>query len=300
MRFSHINNSNLNLLLCFQAFIEERSVSRAGQRLLRSQPAMSRALDQLRDMFKDELLIRTPNGYEATRRALDIYAGLEQHLPGIESLLRGKEFKPSEAIGCFRIAASDYGASIVLPQLMALIERTAPGVRLEIESIDNDVFRNLEINSLDLAFGVNNAPRPLHFEFLCREEFVCLVRKGHPLGNRPLTLKRYLEQKHVMVAVAAGRQRLIERTLAQYNYERDVQLRLPYYALAGSIVEQTDLVATIHKRLAIKLSGIFKVQIVRAPTELMGFNYVQAWHPRNDLDPAHKWIRESIKKVIAA
>jgi DNA-binding transcriptional LysR family regulator len=300
MRFSHINNSNLNLLLCFQALIEERSVSRAGRRLLRSQPAMSRALEQLRGMFRDELLIRTPNGYEPTRRALDIYAGLEQHLPGIESLLEGKEFKPAEAIGCFRIAARDYGASIVLPRLMNLIQRTAPGVRIEIESIDNDVYRNLEINSLDLAFGVNNAPRPLHFEFLCREEFVCLVRKGHPLGKRPLTLGRYLEQKHVMVAVAAGRQRLIERTLAQYNYERDVQLRLPYYALAGSIVEQTDLVATIHKRLAAKLSRIFKVQIVRAPTELRGFNYVQAWHPRYDLDPAHKWLRESIKKTIAA
>src|SRR3984957_5461559 len=98
MRFSHINNSNLNLLLCFQALIEERSVSRAGRRLLRSQPAMSRALEQLRGMFRDELLIRTPNGYEPTRRALDIYAGLEQHLPGIESLLEGKEFKPAEAI----------------------------------------------------------------------------------------------------------------------------------------------------------------------------------------------------------
>src|SRR5262245_43680324 len=92
MRFPHIEKSDLNLLIAFQALVEERSITRAAQRIFLSQPAMSRVLDRLQAMFGDELLVRTPIGYEPTHRALEIHANLEKLLPGIEGLLQGNKF----------------------------------------------------------------------------------------------------------------------------------------------------------------------------------------------------------------
>ena len=112
-----------------------------------------------------------------------------------------------------------------------------------------------------------------------------------------MTLKQYLKLKHVVVSASGGRQRAIEQVLARHNCKRDVQLKVPYYTLVGSIIAQTDLVATIPQRLAINLLKTSKVKIVRAPIEFPEFNYVQVWHPRHDLDPAHKWLRELIKKT---
>ena len=152
MQFPHIQRSDLNLLLAFQALIEERNITRAGQRIFLSQPAMSRVLDRLQTMLRDELLVRTPAGYEPTHRALEIYAGLEKLLPGIEGLLQGSEFNPAEATLEYRIAGSDYSSSLILPRLMKMLGTIAPGIQIEISSLDIDVFQQLEKNALDLAF----------------------------------------------------------------------------------------------------------------------------------------------------
>src|SRR5207244_13002307 len=110
-----LRDRDLNLLVSFQALIEERSITRAGRRLSLTQPAMSRVFDRLQQMFGDELLVRTASGYEPTHRALDVYGELKQVLPRIENLLYKGEFKPSEASSVFRIAATDYAALVVLP-----------------------------------------------------------------------------------------------------------------------------------------------------------------------------------------
>ena len=299
MQFPHIQRSDLNLLLAFQALIEERNITRAGQRIFLSQPAMSRVLDRLQTMLRDELLVRTPAGYEPTHRALEIYAGLEKLLPGIEGLLQGSEFNPAEATLEYRIAGSDYSSSLILPRLMKMLGTIAPGIQIEISSLDIDVFQQLEKNALDLAFRVNDAPRPLRTEFLFYEEFVCLFRKGHPLGNGPLSLHQYLKEKHIVISVAGGQQRLIEKTLERLGYQRNVQLKVPYYTFVASIIKESNLVATIPKGLASTLVRTSKIHHLPAPIEFPSFNYVQVWHPRYDTAPAHKWLRELVKRICS-
>src|SRR5580658_6349584 len=110
MRYQHIVRSNLNLLASFQALIEERSITKAATRMFLSQPAMSRVLDKLQEMFEDRLLVRTRRGFEPTRRALEIYDQLERVLPAIEELLRGRKFDPNEAKDYFRVAVTDHVA----------------------------------------------------------------------------------------------------------------------------------------------------------------------------------------------
>ncbi len=299
MQLPHIEKSDLNLLLAFQALIEERNITRAGQRIFLSQPAMSRVLDRLQIMFADELLVRTSGGYEPTHRALGIYAGLERLLPGIEDLLQGSEFNPAEATFEYRIAGSDYVSSFILPRLMKTLEKIAPGIQIDLSSLDIDIFQKLERNTLDLAFRVNDAPQPLRSEFLFQEEFVCLMRKDHPVGSGPLTLEDYLRQKHVVISVSGGRQRLIERTLERLSCQRNVQLRVPYHMLVASIIERTNLMATVPKGLVRYFERKARIRTLPAPIEIVPPNYIQVWHPRHDAVPAHKWLRELVKKICS-
>ena len=299
MRYTHILRSNLNLLASFQVLIEERSVTRAANRVFLSQPAMSRVLDKLQEMFNDKLLVRTRKGFEPTRRALQIYDQLELALPAIETVLRGETFNSSESSDYFRIALTDNVALTLLPALLKAIARQAPGIRIQIFALDDISFRKLETNALDLVIWVNDAPSPLRSEPIYRDKSVCVIRKGHPLGKRPLTAKRYLQLEHLVISPSTTHHSLLERALTALNYERNARLTIPFFAAAGPIIESTDLAATLPNRLAQRLTAESKTRSVPLLIKLPDFCYIQVWHPRNDEDPAHMWLRQLVRSVSA-
>jgi DNA-binding transcriptional LysR family regulator len=297
MRYPHIVRSNLNVLASFQALIEERSVTRAAARMFLSQPAMSRVLDKLQEMFGDKLLVRTRKGLEPTRRALYIYNQLERALPAIEEVLRGNKFNPADATDYFRIGMTDHVALALLPKLMKIIAEKAPGVRIEISAWDDRSFRKLESNALDLVIWVNEAPSPLRSEQIYRDKSVCVVRKGHALGNRPVTAKRYLELQHLVISLVGTHQGLLELALIRLGYRRNATLTIPFFAAAIPIIENTDMAATLPSRLAKRFSANSKTRTVPISINLPDICYIQVWHPRNDEDPAHLWLRRLIRKV---
>lgn len=289
-----LNEFDLNLLISFQALIEERSITRAGRRLSRTQPAMSRIFDRLQDMFGDVLLVRTARGYEPTHRALDIYAELKQLLPRIETLLRPGEFKVSEVTGVFRIAATDYAALVVLPGLTKALVKTAPLLRVEVSPIDN-ALEKLGANTLDLAFQSTEGPQPFHSESVFEDKIVCLVRRGHPLCESRITLDTYLHWRHV---AGGGMPGLVQRNLDRLGAKPKVQLRVPFSVL-GPVIERTDMIATVPHRMAKRIAGMSNTKVIPAPKEFDRFTYLQVWHPRYDSDPIHKWLRDLIKHIAA-
>jgi DNA-binding transcriptional LysR family regulator len=299
MRYQHIVRSNLNLLASFQALIEERSITKAATRMFLSQPAMSRVLDKLQEMFEDRLLVRTRRGFEPTRRALEIYDQLERVLPAIEELLRGRKFDPNEAKDYFRVAVTDHVALALLPPLMKKIAREAPGVRIEISAWDDTSFRKLETNALDLVIWVNEAPSPLRSEELYRDRSVCVISKTHPLGKRALTAKRYMALEHLVISLIGTHQGALERALAQLGYRRNARLSIPFFAAAIPIIETTNMAATLPSRLAKRFSANAKIRVVPISIKLPEISYIQVWHPRNDAEPAHLWLRGLIKSVSA-
>jgi len=291
MRQTHVRKIDLGLLTTLQALVEEKSITRAAERMYLSQPAMSRAFDRLQELFNDELLVRTRQGYEPTLRAMHLYAEIERLLPSLEGLLRGDDFDPKSATDTFRIAATDYATSVVFPGFMARLTKLAPRVALEIFPFTDSVFRRLETNALDLALWVNNAPNELRSQVLFHDCFMCLVRTGHPIGKERLTLERYLSYPHVMVTLAEGRQGVIDESLDEKGVRRTVQLKIPYFASAAWTIEHSDMVLTVPKRLAKRLAKIARIRMVEPPIELAEFRYIQVWHPRMDSDPAHLWLR---------
>lgn len=282
-----------------QALVEERSITRAAERMFLSQPAMSRSFDRLQELFGDALLVRTRRGYVPTHRALHLYAELERLLPQLEGLVRGNDFDPATATNAFRIAATDYAASVLFPEFMRRVTRLAPRVSVEILPFDDTVFRRLETNALDLALWVNTAPSEFKTQVLFQDSFMCLVRKHHPIGRKSLTLKRYLTYPHAMVVLANQRQGVVDRALEEKGLERKVQLKIPYFASAAWIIEHSDMLLTVPKRLAGRLAKISQTRMLKPPIELAEFRYIQVWHPRSDGDPAHQWLRRTFAEASA-
>lgn len=299
MRNTHMKRVDMGLFVTLQALIEERSITRAAERMFLSQPAMSRAFDRLQEIFGDELLVRTPHGYEPTHRAMRLYAELKHLLPRLNGLLRGDDFDPATATETFRIAATDFAASVLFSPLMAKITTEAPNVVLDILPWEDSVFRQLEANTLDLALWVNSAPREFRTEVLFQDRFMCLVRNGHPLGKKPLTLERYLSYPHVSVTLAHRRQGVIDEALEDQGLERRVQLKIPYFASAAWIIEDSDMILTVPMRLAVRLAKISKTRMLEPPIELAEYRYIQVWHPRVDGDPAHQWLRKRFIEAAA-
>ena len=299
MRNMHIRHVDLGLLATLQALIEERSISRAAERMFLSQPAMSRAFGRLQALFGDKLLVRTKHGYEPTHRALNLYAELEHLLPRLNGLLRSDEFHPATATDTFRIAATDFAASVLLPDLVAQLTKVAPSVSLEIAPWDDGVFRKLETNALDLALWVNAAPSEFRTQVLFHDSFMCLVRKDHPAGKKALTLERYLSYPHALILLAKQRQGVIDKALEEKGIERRVQLKIPYFASAAWVIEQSDMILTVPKRLATRLAKISKTRMLEPPIELVEFRYIQVWHPRLDSDPTHQWLRRMMVSISA-
>lgn len=302
MRYTHIRSADLNLLACFQALIEERSVSKAATRLYLSQPGMSRVLDRLQDLFKDELLIRSAKGYEPTQRALRIYSQLDQVMPSIEMLLHENEFKPETSTESFKIAATDSVAVVLVPQLIKALARVAPGIQVRVSAVGAEVFHSLEKNEFDLAFWVNSAPKTLHYDVLYEEQLTCLVSLDFLLPKRRLTMANYLKHKHLVVSLEGVRPSVVDETLARLGLQRDVQLAIPYlfYASVGYILESTNWIATLPMRFARLLTRISKTRLLAPPKEFQSFSYIQVWHPRNDSDPCHKWLRGFISRLSSA
>jgi DNA-binding transcriptional LysR family regulator len=316
MRYQHIQRANLNLLVSFQVLMEERSITRAARRMFLSQPAMSRVVDRLQELLKDELFVRTAKGYEPTDRALNAYAELEAVFPKIEAVLQGSQFDPAKTRAVFKIDANDSSAIVLIPRLMKLVMRDAPEICIEVqprtgfsrrETNDADL---VLANHLELALWTGRGVEALSSEILLEDELVCLMRAGHPLSNGNLTLKRYLKAQHVAISPGSDSlriglsfsgepQRLIAHVLNPLGKHRDVRLSLPYGLAIGRIVEKTDLIATIVQRIAAHLRNS-KTLIVPPPAELKAsLNYIQVWHPRNDSNPTHEWLRTIMRNVAA-
>ena len=299
MEFPHIKKFDLDLLLSFQALIEECNITHAGLRMGITQTAMSRVFDRLRKMLDDDLLVRTGKGYVPTRRSLEIYSQLSELLPRIEEVLRGKQFDVGKATDTFRIAATDHTAALIIPRLFHAISRTAPGIRLNISALDQDVVSKLECNAIDLAFRIDETPRTLRSEPLYWTKMVCLLRKEHPLAGRRLTLKRYLEQEHIAISPWPTQLMRIDRALERRGYRRNVRIVVPYFSAVIPLLEHSDMIVTLAKSIAKHLAATSTISMVRVPVEMEAYTMLQIWHPRSDADPLHQWMRGVVREVSA-
>jgi DNA-binding transcriptional LysR family regulator len=296
MRLEKLRQVDLNLLITFAAIAEEKSVTAAASRLLLSQPAVSRALQRARAMFQDDLLVRSPNGFELTLRGRKILDELDGLLPKMEQLVTPNVFDPVREKSHFRISGPDNVCSVIIPQLCRRYANESYLVEFEFLPWQPGAVELLEHGQLDLALHIDDGllPSHLHSEKLYREDWVCAVARESSFGKR-LSLKQYLAANHIAVATLPGIQTIPDKQLAALGAKRTSPVRVPYFGAALQCLTGTSLVLTLTGGMRSIVERDPNLRLVQAPRELQGFHFLMAWHPRLNTDPRHTWLREAIR-----
>ena len=295
MREVNLRNVDLNLLHALRALLEERHVTRAAKRCFLSQPAMSRALERLREMFADPLLVRSGRTYERTARGERVLRELESLMPRLEAMVRGQPFEPALSQERFRLALTDHASAVLMPPLWQSVRAAAANVTLEVSAWDSRAYEDVVAGRLDVALSAEVAPSVLEAEVIYQEDFVCLVGSAQRVGRRRFTLKQYLDLPHAVVETWDGQQTPVDRPLAELGLKRHSALRIPYFVPTIYAVARTDLILTLPRRLARITTSMAGLRLVEPPREIKGFSYFMAWHPRLTREPAHAWFREQVR-----
>lgn len=299
-----LHGIDLNLLVAFDALMAERSVTRAGARIGRTQPAMSAALARLRALLQDDLFVRGPAGLQPTPRAVDLAGPLGQALAEIQRTLDFTQgFDPATAKATFTLGLSDHPTFVVLPRLLAVLRDQAPGVTLQIRNFTarDASIAMLDAGEIDLAIGVppsSPAGRILS-RLLFQERFVSILRRGHPAAAEPLDLDRFLALSHLLVSPENDRFGEVDTVLARRGLKRRLALTLPNMYAAPVLIARSDLIATVMAGVVAGSGHAAELCILDPPLELDPVSHLLSWHRRNDGHPAQRWLRETVAAVSA-
>ena len=298
MRIEHLRQADLNLLVVFTAVAEERNITRAASQLLLSQPAVTRALQRLRDTFHDDLLIRTPTGYEPTPTGQRLLQDLASMLPRLDRLMAGGDFDPASEDANFRIAATDHAAHLLVPLLCKSVLSRPKKVEFCFVPLYGGQYEALEKGRLDLVLNADHDTASLHVnkEVIFEVDFVCVVSRKSKF-TKAITLKQYLAAEHVAVDIIGGVQTHPDKNLAAIGEKRRCPLVVAQHTVAMRVAAITDMIATVPRRIAALELSNKTIRILDGPAALGSFKYVMIWHPRMETDAAHVWLRSTIREM---
>jgi DNA-binding transcriptional LysR family regulator len=290
---------DLNLLVVFDALMRDRSVTRAGQRLGLSQPAMSHALTRLRHMLKDELFVRSPNGMMPTPRAEQLATPIRIALDGLQQSLEPTQFEPAKAVATFRIAVDNYAAIVLVAPIAEHVARNAPGVTLDFRPSGTlNIPDLLDRSELHLAIG---PPRVQAERFslrrLLQDQFVVVHRKGHPAARaREFSTETLATLSQLEISSAQFGADFAEAAPGKSKPVLKPAMRAPFLS-AAQILATSDLVSVFPLNIArhmTKSHGLVLHRLSRPPKPIEA---AMIWLRRLDNQPAHAWLREVIVRV---
>jgi len=297
-----LHELDLNLLVVFNQLLVERRVSKVAESLGVSQPAVSNSLAKLRKLLGDELFLRTPKGMEPTPYADQLAESVSYALAMIHSGVNQRtSFEPSSAQRSFTIGMTDIGEIYFLPALIERLRRDAPGVTLStVRNTTVNVRDELEAGKVDIAIGLLPHLKAGFFQRrLFMQSYVCLMRRGHRLDKRRLSLAEFSAAEHLVVVSAGTGHGKVDELLQRSGIERTVRLNVPHYVSVGHILQGSDLIATVPERLADRLLGPFGLVKVAHPAKLPEIAINVFWHAKYHRSPANRWLRSVLFELFS-
>ena len=299
-----LDHIDLNLLRVFQAIVEERSLTKAGERLALSQPAVSYALGRLRTLFDDQLFIRTRSGMQPTPIALELATIVGRALDTVREALRYAEsFDPAVSTRTFRLSLSDAGEMAYLPVICKALHEQAPHTRLIVQPMPVEEMEDA-LRSSKLDFAIGNLPELMartRHQLLFEEEYVCMTRRrrGLPTGKK-LDLEHFLGASHIQVRSLEHSHHALDDALRAQGVGRNIALELPHFVALPNILMVTDLYATLPKRLAQILNKAKAFQIYDLPVRMPTASVTMHWHEHFHDEDGIVWMRnlllDSVRK----
>jgi DNA-binding transcriptional LysR family regulator len=289
---------DLNLLVALDALLLEANVSRAAMRIGLSQPAASHALQRLRDMLGDPLLVRVGARMELTPRAQGLRGPLTQALDQVRGLFIADDFDAVSSERRFRLMMPDLAVELLVPPLMEKITALAPNVRLDIVPWRGSAIVTAEFaRTIDMVISIGNAFKGFHRQLLYTDRDALAVRRGHPIGAKLKRREVFLNARHVAVVIRGQNADLIDDWLHSNGLERQIALVVPGYIKALHIVARTELVAFVPNRLIAALTKPLSLMAVTPPLD-PGIDEQFMFYPtRAQFDPGSIWLRKLMLKT---
>ncbi len=296
---------DLNLLRVFDAVMTEQNLTRAASRLAMTQPAVSNAVKRLRDALGDELLIRTAHGVKPTARAESLWPAVRRALADLEEAVAPRSFELAKARVTFRMAMADATAGLLLPPLVRVIEKDAPGIDIRMVPLTTREPRPMLLRGdIDLAIGFfpgvvaqlqGSTETPIRHERLYAGEYVCVIRREHPLTQKELTLDAYCSANHLLVSFSGRARGLVDDALLSLNRERRILLTVNQFFTAGKVVANSDLLMVLPRHL-IEATGMTEALVAKElPFAMPEVHIDMLWHERDARSPGHQWLREQLR-----
>ncbi|MHC2434372.1 LysR family transcriptional regulator [Bradyrhizobium sp. USDA 4451] len=296
---------DLNLLVAFEALMEERHVTRAAERIGLAQPSMSSALRRLRALFADELFLRAGAGMQPTEKALALAGPIGEALRQIRGALApDPAFDPATARRRITIAATDYGDLVLVPELTRLLRIEAPGIDLAVRALTEatTALAKLERGELDALIGghLPESPRCVRHR-LFEERFVCIRAAAPANQSERLTLQDYAALPHALFSAAGGDglPSVIDALLARHGLKRRVAVTLAHVVAVPFAVTGTDLIATMAERVARRFTNLADVAVVMPPIDIPAFAIDLIHASRAAEDPALRWFLDAVDRCVA-
>jgi DNA-binding transcriptional LysR family regulator len=288
----NLNSLDLNLLVALDELLREANVSRAAMRIGLSQPAASHALQRLRDLIGDPLLVRNGARMELTPRALGLRAPLGQTLDQVRSLFVPDAFDAIRSERRFRLMMPDLAVELLMPPLMAKITKAAPNIQIDVVPWRSSAIFTAEFaRTIDMVISIGNAFKGFHRQLLYTDSDALAVRRRHPAGNRLKKRDAFLAARHVAVIIRGQNEDLIDTWLRSKNIERRIALVVPGYIEALHVAARTDLVAFVPRRLIVALSKQLSLATITPPLD-PGIDEQFMFYPtRAQMDPGSIWLR---------
>src|SRR6266850_2222086 len=304
-----LNRFDLNLLVALDALLREKSVTRAAERVYISQPAMSGALQRLREFFDDQLLVRIGRDMELTPRAQSLIQPVREILLLTQSTLELQPtFEPATTSRSFTLVMSDYCLLVFLSFALRRLAIKAPGVQINVEPLDASTLARLESGDVDLCLIPSNARILGQLELggvmqqspLFTDQWACVVSADHPSVQEELTLEQYFTLPHAFARFGGSTVTLEQLTLHRLARDVRVAATAPGFVSAIFLLPGTSMVATVQERLARAMAHMVPIRVLKPPLELPLLQEAMVWHERNALDPGHLWLRRFFADVAAS
>lgn len=304
----HFRKFDLNLLVVLDALLTERNVTRAAEQLFVTQPAVSNALTRIREYFDDQILVRHGREMELTPLARSLVAPVRELILNAGVLLDGDYlFDPAKASRSFRIAMSDYCATVLMAPLMRIISREAPGIRCEVTTLSERSISMLVAGELDMCLTAQDlrmldaAVEADQFGklLLFTDDFVCAVDAQHEGIGAALDLSTFLAMPHAVTRFGSGTISMEERTWQRLGLDVKVAAVAPTFGSLISLLEGTPLIISLQRRLAERLAAAFSIRMLTPPIDIPSLEQTLYWHSRSEHDKAHFWMRGVLNRAAA-
>jgi DNA-binding transcriptional LysR family regulator len=294
------NTFDLNLLIVFDAVMQDKNLTRAGQRLGLTQSAVSHALSRLRHMLNDEMFVRSPEGMLPTPRAERMAGPIHQALEEMRVVLEADEFDPSRASRTFKIAANNYAARAVIPAFVHRVARLAPSVVIEVRPVGGlHALDQLDGGAVELALAaLTEGGERFKCVGLLEDEYVAILSSDHPLaGERALSIADIGSLPHITITSSGDDTRFVDDALAEHGLARHVWAALPLHSLT-QVLAGSEAMAIVPRRVAEDFMTVRPLVIRPLPFLSRRVSLSMLWHRRLDHDPAHRWLRATLRASV--